>query len=50
MAWIFIVTSVEIRPSFKPTIPYSKDSATRQPRAIFSVNAYAAKPVQNHIL
>lgn len=40
------ITSVEMRPSFRPTMPYSSDSATRQPRAIFSVKAYAAKPAQ----
>ena len=41
------ITSVEIRPSFSPTMPYSSDSATRQPREMFSVKAYAANPAQS---
>ena len=45
----FDITSVEMRPSFMPTIPYSSDSATRQPRAMFSVKAYAANPAQSQL-
>ena len=42
-------TSVEIMPSFTPTIPYSKDSDTRHALDRFSVNTYVAKPENQYI-